>query len=101
MLFTIGILFANLYRLLYGFALIMILISYYNLSAKRWRDVGRPSALAGLLPLLACIAGALHWLEPRVAPEMPHLIPVVADIALAAVFIWNVVELGGFRFSNS
>lgn len=101
LLFTIAILFANLYRLLYGFALIMILISYYNLSAKRWRDIGKPAALAGLLPLLASIAGALHWLEPRVAPDMPHLIPVTADIALAAIFIWNVVELGGFRPSYS
>ena len=65
-LFTIGILFANLYRLLYGFALILILISYYNLSAKRWRDVGaalgagRPLALARLhrrRPALARAAG--------------------------------------------
>jgi uncharacterized membrane protein YhaH (DUF805 family) len=101
LLFTIVILFANLYRLLYGFALILILISYYNLSAKRWRDIGRPAALAGLLPFLACIAGALHWLEPRVAPEMPHVVPVAADVALAAIFIWSVVELGGFRSSYS
>jgi uncharacterized membrane protein YhaH (DUF805 family) len=97
LLFTIGIFAANLYRLLYGFAVIMILICYYNLSAKRWRDIGRPAALAGLLPLLACIAGALHWIEPRVDPDMPHAIPIAADITLAAVFVWNVIELGGLN----
>jgi uncharacterized membrane protein YhaH (DUF805 family) len=57
---AIGILIANIYRLLYGFAVILILISHYNLSAKRWRDIGRPAALAGLLPVLACIAGRMH-----------------------------------------
>lgn len=96
-LFTIAIILANLYRLLYGFALIMILVSHYNLSAKRWRDIGLPAALAGLLLVLACVAGALHWLEPRVAPAMPHAIPIVADVALVAVLIWNIVELGGLR----
>lgn len=95
--FSIWILFANVYRVLYGFALILILISYYNLSAKRWRDIGRPAALAGVLPFLACIAGALHWLEPRVAPAMPHAIPIAADLVLIAVFVWNIVELSGFR----
>jgi uncharacterized membrane protein YhaH (DUF805 family) len=96
-LFTVGIFLANLYRLLYGFALFLILISHYNLSAKRWRDIGRPAALAGLLPLLACVAGALHWLEPRVDPALPHAIPITADVALLAVFVWNVVELGGLN----
>jgi uncharacterized membrane protein YhaH (DUF805 family) len=97
LLFTVGILFANLYRLVYGFALILILISYYNLSAKRWRDIGRPAALAGLLPLFAWIAGAVHWLEPRLNPEMPHAIPIAANIVLVAILIWNVVELGGLH----
>jgi uncharacterized membrane protein YhaH (DUF805 family) len=95
--FTIGIFFANLYRLFYGFAVLLILISLYNLSAKRWRDIGRPAALAGLLPFLACIAGALHWLEPRVDNALPHAIPLAADLVLIATFVWNVIELGGFR----
>ncbi len=98
LLFSIAILFGNVYRLVYGFALIMILISHYNLSAKRWRDIGRPASFAGILPLLACIAGALHWLEPRVAPALPHAIPVAADLALVIVFVWNVVELGGMSW---
>src|SRR5579883_430191 len=94
-LFTLWIVLANVYRLFYGFAIIMILICHYNLSAKRWRDAGRPAALAGLFPLAASIAGALHWLEPRVAPALPHLIPLAADLVLVAIILWNVVELGG------
>jgi uncharacterized membrane protein YhaH (DUF805 family) len=94
---TAGILAANLYRLLFGLAILLILISYYNLSAKRWRDIGWPPALAGLLPFIACICAAVHWLEPRIEPSLPHAVTLAADAALAATFVWNVVELGGLR----
>ncbi len=94
---TAGILAANLYRLLFGLAILLILISHYNLSAKRWRDIGRPPALAGLLPLVAALCAAVHWLEPRVSPALPHAVTLAADAALAAVVVWNVVELGGLR----
>jgi uncharacterized membrane protein YhaH (DUF805 family) len=75
----------------------LIVISHYNLSAKRWRDIGRPAAFAGLLPLAACICAALHWLEPRVDQAMPRTVTIAADIVLAAIFVWNIVELGGLR----
>ncbi len=94
-LFTFPILAANLYRIFYGFASIVLLICYYNLSAKRWRDIGRPAALAGLLPFLACVTAALHWLEPRVGGEIPHFVIVIADILLFLILVWNVIELGG------
>ncbi len=94
-LFTFSILAANLYRLVYGFASILLLICFYNLSAKRWRAVGRPAALAGLLPFVTCITWALHWLEPRVGGEVPHFLVVIADILLIAILAWNVIELGG------
>ena len=96
-LMTAAILAANLYRLLFGFGIILILISHYNLSAKRWRDIGRPTALAGLLPFVACICAALHWLEPRLDQALPHAATVAADLVLFVTFVWNVVELGGFR----
>ncbi len=88
---------ANLYRLLFGFAILLILVSHYNLSAKRWRDIGWPPALAGLLPFAAGIYAAVHWLEPRVSPALPHAASLAADAALAAVAIWNIVELGDVR----
>jgi uncharacterized membrane protein YhaH (DUF805 family) len=93
--FAITVLAANLYRIIYGFACILLLVCYYNLSAKRWRDIGSPPALAGLLPFLACLTGALHWIEPRVGGEIPHFVIVIADILLFLILAWNVVELGG------
>lgn len=94
-LFTVPILLANLYRLIYGFGSLILLISYYNLSAKRWRDIGRPPGLAGVVPFLICLAAALHWLEPRVGGEIPHFLVVLADILFFASLIWTIVELGG------
>lgn len=96
-LMTAVILVANLYRLLFGFSIILILISYYNLSAKRWRDIGRPAGLAGLLPFVACVCGAAHWLEPRLDRALPHAATLATDLVLILTFIWNVVELGGLR----
>jgi uncharacterized membrane protein YhaH (DUF805 family) len=94
---TAAVLVTNLYRLLFGFAILLILISHYNLSAKRWRDIGWSPALAGLLPFMACICAAVHWLEPRVSPTLPHIATLAADAALAAVLVWNIIELGGLR----
>ncbi|MGO9134918.1 MAG: hypothetical protein ACLP8A_12865 [Methylovirgula sp.] len=95
-LFTLPILAANIYRLIYGFGSVLLLVSFYNLSAKRWRDIGRSSGLAGLLPFIVCLAAALHWLEPRVGGDIPHFVVVIADILLFATLVWNVIELGGF-----
>ena len=93
--FAITVLAANLYRVIYGFASILLLVCYYNLSAKRWRDIGRPPSFAGLLPFLAVVTGALHWLEPRVGGEIPHFVVIIADILLFLILVWNVVDLGG------
>ncbi|MEW6435712.1 MAG: hypothetical protein AB1508_00915 [Pseudomonadota bacterium] len=92
---TIVVLTANLYRLAYGFICLMLLICLYNLSAKRWRNLGRPSSFAGILPVWTAITAALHWLEPRVAGALPHYVVVIADVLLIATLIWNVVALGG------
>jgi uncharacterized membrane protein YhaH (DUF805 family) len=94
-LFSLSVLAANLYRLVYGIAGILLLISYYNLSAKRWRDIGLPAALAGLLPFLVCVVAALHWLATRLVGEIPHFAVVIADIIVFVTLIWNVLELGG------
>jgi uncharacterized membrane protein YhaH (DUF805 family) len=92
---TFGALAANVYRLIYGFALLLLLVCFYNLSAKRWRNIGRPSAFAGILPVAACVVAAMHWLEPRVDPGIPHVLVIAADVILIVIFFWNVAELGG------
>jgi uncharacterized membrane protein YhaH (DUF805 family) len=87
---------AYLYLLFYGFAILLIAISHYNLSAKRWRDRGwrYPGALAGLLPLAALLSGAAHLVQPRVAEVMPYWYVIILDAGLAAVIAWNAAELG-------
>lgn len=91
-----GTIAAFVYLVCYAFAILLAAICYYNLSAKRWRDRGWrfPGALAGLLPLAALASGAAHWLQPRVADVMPYWHVAVLDTLLAAIIIWNMVELG-------
>jgi uncharacterized membrane protein YhaH (DUF805 family) len=90
------ILAADIYLLFYGIVVLLIAISHYNLSAKRWRDRGWrfPGALAGLLPMLALFSGAAHLVQPRVAEVMPYWHVVIVDAALGAIIAWNAVELG-------
>lgn len=89
---------AFVYLMFYAFAVLLIAICHYNLSAKRWRDRGWPfpGALAGLLPLSALSTGAAHWLQPRLPEAMSYGYVVTLDAALAAIVVWNVVELGFF-----
>lgn len=88
------------YLLVFTVAVLLIGISHYNLSAKRWRDRGRLPGLAGLLPLLALFDGAARWLQPRVADVMPIWFVVMMDALLVAWTVWNIWELG-FRTGPS
>ncbi len=85
---------AYFYLTVYMFALIVVAISFYNLSAKRWRDRGKPSALAGVLPFVALLSGAAHWLYPQMGGEVPAWSVYAIDAALCVLVIWTVVELG-------
>ena len=93
-LFDPNIFAAYAYLIFFGFCVMLIAISHYNLSAKRWRARGKPPALAGLLPLLALFSGAAQWLYPRVSESMPYWTVGLTDVLLVAVIIWNVVDLG-------
>lgn len=85
---------AYVYLLLYAFVILLIAISFYNLSAKRWRDRGRPAALAGVLPLALLFAGAAHWLVPRSEDMLPMWIALALDGLALVVALWTAVELG-------
>lgn len=83
-----------LYLMVYAFVVLIAAVCWYNLSAKRFRDRGRPPSLAGLPLLLALLAGALHWVQPRVPETIPGWTTGALDIVLLLVIIWTVVELG-------
>ncbi len=85
---------AYVYVIVYVFALILIAICFYNLSAKRWRDRAKPAALAGLLPFVALLAGAAHWLYPQMNGEVPAWSLIAIDAAFVIILIWTVIELG-------
>jgi len=82
------------YLMVYAFAVLLIAISFTNLGAKRLRDLGRPTGLAGLVPLLALFSGAAHWLQPQVSDVISVWYVVGLDVALVAAIVWSVVELG-------
>lgn len=87
---------AYAFAILYAFVVLLVAVSYVNLSAKRFRDRGLPSplGLAALVPLAALIAGAAHWLQPRVAEVMAHGWVEAADGLLLVVALWSFYELG-------
>ena len=86
--------FTYLYLFAFAASVLLIAICQYNLSAKRFRALAYPPALAGLLPLSALLAGAIHWLAPGIGPAMPGWGVAAADIALLAVLAWNILILG-------
>ncbi len=98
-LFAPEIFAAYAYALSYAFVLILIAASYVNLSAKRFRDRGRPAplGLASLFPLAVLLVGAAHLapiLHPSVAETMPSWFVGSLDAALVVAALWTIVELG-------
>jgi uncharacterized membrane protein YhaH (DUF805 family) len=83
-----------LYLIAFVFALILVAVAEYFLSAKRFADRGKPPALAGLAPFLLLLAGAAHWYQPRSEGWMPAWETWPIDALAVAVIAWNVVELG-------
>ena len=83
-----------LYLLAFAACILLIGVCQYNLSAKRFRARGRPPGLAGVLPLAALLTGAAHWLAPRLDGALPNWAVAVADVAMLAVIVWNLVDLG-------
>ena len=85
---------AYAYLIAYAFALILLAICYVMLTMKRFRALGAPAGLAGLVPLLALFAASAHFLRAQ-TPDVVALGYVVAlDAALLAVAAWTIAELG-------
>ena len=90
--FSLAIVAVHAYLLVYGFALILLAVAQYFVSAKRFNDLGLSPGLAGLAPFSLLVAGAVAWYQPRSEGSMPAwavypfyawaLVVVVANVAL-------------------
>ena len=88
---TLGV---YLYLMVYAFIILLTGVCWYNLSAKRFRAMGRAPSLAGLPLVLALFTGAAHWITPRVPDMVPFWSPWVLDASLVVVILWTLFELG-------
>lgn len=91
---------AYVYVLIFALIVMLCAVSYTNLSAKRLRARGwrtSPACQSALLPLAALIAGAAHWLYPRIADVTPWALVAMCDFALIAVALWHMIDLGLLR----
>lgn len=85
---------AFVYLLIFAFGVLLIAISFYNLSAKRLRARHKPIGLAGLVPFLALLSGSLHFIQPQVPDVIAIWYVVGVDAALALAIVWTVAALG-------
>jgi uncharacterized membrane protein YhaH (DUF805 family) len=85
---------AFIYLAIFAFVVLLIAVSWTNLSAKRFRAMGPPAALGAALPFAALLAGAAHWFQARMPDVFPAWGLVIVDIAMAAVALWSFYELG-------
>ncbi len=92
--FSVGIFAVHVYLIFYGFALIVLAVAEYFVSAKRFRDLGLAPGLAGLLPFSLLLAGAAAWYQPRSEGVMPAWGVYPFYLLAVGVLLWNVVVLG-------
>lgn len=87
------------YLILYAFVFLICLVSEYFLSAKRFRDRGRPAALAGLAPFALLLLGAANWYQPLSEGSLSYPALLAIDALALAVIAWSIAELalGGSR----
>ena len=99
--FSVSIILVHAYLMIYGFALILLAVMQYFVSAKRFRDLGRPSGLAGLAPFALLLAGAAMWFQPRSEGAMPEWAVWPFYLVALGVVVWNVIELGFVKADGS
>ena len=75
-------------------ALIFLAVMQYFVSAKRFTDLGKSPAWAGLTPFCLLLAAAANWFQPRSEGAMPVWGVYPFDALALGVVIWNIVELG-------
>ncbi|MGA8171765.1 MAG: hypothetical protein WB816_13165 [Methylocystis sp.] len=105
-LFDLQIFTAYFYSIVYAFALMLVGVSYMNLSAKRFRALHWPNplGLASLVPLVAFLTGALR-LVPILSPSISDLAPTWAIWGAEGIFFcvaaWTAWECGIKRVNGA
>lgn len=82
------------YLLAFAFAVLLIAISYTMLTIKRLRARGLPTGLAGLVPLLALLCGAAHFLRGKTPDVVSIWYPAALDLTLAMAIVWTLYACG-------
>ena len=91
-LIDLGVIATYAYLIVYAFALLLCAVAEYFVSAKRFADLGRPPALAGLAPFSLFVAAAANWYQPRSEGTMPPWLTWAFDAVALAVLIWTVAR---------
>ncbi len=92
--FSVEIVAVHAYLIVYGFALLLLAVAQYFVSAKRFNDIGMSPGWAGLAPFSLLLAGAAFWFQPRSEGMMPAWAVYPFFGFAAGVIIWNVLQLG-------
>ena len=93
-LVDLGVAARYLYLVVYAFIVLICAVAQYFVSAKRFVDLCKPPALAGVAPFALFFAAAANWYEPRSEGLAPHWVILTLDAIAIAAVIWNIVELG-------
>jgi hypothetical protein len=83
-----------LYLIVYAFVILLCAVVQYFVSAKRFADLGKPTALAGAAPFAIFFAAAATWYEPQSEGWAPHWLTLAIDVVALGVVIWTIAELG-------
>jgi uncharacterized membrane protein YhaH (DUF805 family) len=93
-LVDIGVAVRYMYLVVYAFIVLLCAVAQYFVSAKRFADLGKPQALAGVAPFAVFIAAAANWYEPKSEGLSPHWLTLLLDLLALAAVAWNIGELG-------
>ncbi len=91
---SVSIVAVHAYLLAYGFALIVLAVAQYFVSAKRFNDLGMSPGWAGLAPFSLLLAGAATWYQPRSEGLMPAWAVYPFYAFAVGVVVWNIALLG-------
>ena len=82
------------YLLFYGFALIVLAVAQYFVSAKRFNDLSMSPGWAGLAPFSILLAGAAAWYQPRSEGLMPAWAVWPFYVLAVVAVVGNIAALG-------